>query len=239
VRGGALSHPIAALALVVFLLAVVPAWGWLDMRRLKRHRTSATLTRSYLTTVGTMWLLAIACALLVPTRLLWAPSPGLAASMQLDRAPRVALIGVAIGILVGLAVPVVIARRRPEWVKRQLEPIRFLLPMNAAQGWLFALVCVTAGLTEEWIYRGFLLRYLGNTVPGLNGWWIVLIASAMFGIAHVYQGKAGTVLTAVLGFVFSVLYIGIGSLLVPMILHTLLDLRIFLLISPELRAPAS
>jgi membrane protease YdiL (CAAX protease family) len=37
-------------------------------------------------------------------------------------------------------------------------------------------------------------------------------------------------LTGVLGFIFCVLYIRMGSLLLPMILHALVDLRIFLLL---------
>jgi membrane protease YdiL (CAAX protease family) len=225
-----MTHPDLALLLLLFLLLIMPVWGWLDVRRLKRDNVPAALTRSYLTTIGVMWLLAIVSAMLIPARTLWDSPAGLAAAMNLTIVPASAMIGIMVGLLIGLIAPVIIIRRKPPAAERQLEKIRFLLPTTIAQRWLFVLVCVTAGVAEEWIYRGFLLHYLVGVLPGVNGWWIVLIAAAMFGIAHAYQGKTGTVLTGVLGFIFCVLYIRMGSLLLPMILHALVDLRIFLLL---------
>ena len=225
-----MTHPDLALLLLLFLLLIMPVWGWLDVRRLKRDNVPAALTRSYLTTIGVMWLLAIVSAMLIPARTLWVPPAGLAAAMNLTIVPASAMIGIMVGLLIGLIAPVIIIRRKPQAAARQLDAIRFLLPTTTAQRWLFVLVCVTAGVAEEWIYRGFLLHYLVGVLPGVNGWWIVLIAAAMFGIAHAYQGKTGTMLTGVLGFIFCVLYVRMGSLLLPMILHALVDLRIFLLL---------
>lgn len=225
-----MTKPHIALLLLLFLLLIMPVWGWLDMRRLKRDNVPAALTRSYVTTLTVMWLLAIVSALILPARTLWRPPAGLAVEMKLTMVPVSALMGLMAGLLIGLIAPVIIVRRNAQAAEKQLEKIRFLLPTTTAQRWLFVLVCVTAGVAEEWIYRGFLLHYLVGVLPGANGWWIVVIAAAMFGIAHAYQGKTGTVLTGVLGFIFSVLYIRMGSLLLPMILHALVDLRIFLLL---------
>lgn len=200
------------------------------MRRLKRDQASADLMRSYITTISAMWLIALLCGWLLPANVLWQPPTGLAESMRLDVVPTAAMFGLAVALLIGLIVPVIIVRRNPGSADKQLEPIRFLLPTTTAQRWVFVLVCLTAGIAEEWIYRGFVLHFLVATLPAVNGWLIVIAAAAMFGIAHAYQGKVGTVLTGVLGFVFSLFYIGTGSLLLSMILHALLDLRIFLLL---------
>lgn len=225
-----MPHPTLSVLLIAFLLLLMPVWGWLDMRRLKRDQASVALMRSYIITISTMWLIAIVCSWLLPPSLLWQPPVDLAASMGLDVVPTAAMFALAAAILIGLVAPVIIVRRNPGSADKQLEPIRFLLPTTAAQRWVFVLVCLTAGIAEEWIYRGFVLHFLVSALPAVNGWLVVLAAAAMFGIAHAYQGKAGTVLTGVLGFVFSLFYIGTGSLLLSMILHTLVDLRIFLLL---------
>ena len=227
-------HSIASLCVIVFLLLVMPVWGWLDIRRLKREQTSVALTRTYVTTIGMMWLLAAVCAVLMPYALIWIAPPGLAAGMKLDFVPASAILGLVAGLLIGLCAPVIAARRHPEAVRTKLERIRFMLPTTSAQHWIFALVCLTAGVCEEWIYRGFLLHVLTTQLPSVNGWWLLLIQAVMFGIAHVYQGRPGTILTGVLGLILGVLYIATGSLLLPMILHALVDLRIFFLL-PALR----
>jgi hypothetical protein len=57
-------------------------------------------------------------------------------------------------------------------------------------------------------------------------WWIIITGVA-FGVAHLYQGPKGVVLTAGLGMVFGVVVATVG--LVPaMVVHTLIDLRLLL-----------
>ena len=224
-----MTHPNVGLLLLLFLLIVLPVWGWLDMKKLKRDNVPAALTQSYLITITAMWLLSAVSAFLVPAHILWRPPQGLAARMKLNGALAPAVF-VAVALMIGMIVPVIIARRRPGSIEKQLEPIRFLLPATMAQRWIFVLVCLTAGIAEEWIYRGFVLHFLVAELPALNGWIIVVAAAAMFGIAHAYQGRAGAILTGILGVVFSLFYITTGNLLLSMVLHALLDLRILLLL---------
>jgi membrane protease YdiL (CAAX protease family) len=56
----------------------------------------------------------------------------------------------------------------------------------------------------------------------------VTVAGAVFGLAHAYQGVTGVVTTGVLGGVLAALYLGTGSLLLPVVLHALIDLRFLL-----------
>ena len=57
-----------------------------------------------------------------------------------------------------------------------------------------------------------------------------------FGLAHLYQGVRGVLLTGVLGAYLAWLTISSGSLLPAMAIHALIDLRVLAL--PDLGAPA-
>jgi membrane protease YdiL (CAAX protease family) len=103
-----------------------------------------------------------------------------------------------------------------------------LLPRTTAERRLFTLVGVTAGVCEEWLYRGFLLAVVAAVGGGLSTPVLVAIGAVAFGLAHAYQGVAGIVTTGVLGGVMAGLYVGTGSLLLPVVLHALIDLRFLL-----------
>lgn len=232
-----MPHPLPSLILLVLLLLVIPIRSWLGMRRRKQLNSPAAPTRVYLVTIATLWLLALLATLLKPASL-WTPPARLTAEIQRGLSPPGVLIGIFTCVMLGLLLPIVMARLKPESIERRLAPIRFMLPTTATQRWLFVLVCLTAGIAEEWIYRGFVLHFLGATWPGLNGWIVVLAAALLFGLAHVYQGWLGIVATSVLGLFFCVLYLGTGNLLLPMIVHALIDLRILLLLPKLLPATA-
>jgi membrane protease YdiL (CAAX protease family) len=104
-----------------------------------------------------------------------------------------------------------------------------LLPRTTAERRLFTLVGVTAGVCEEWLYRGFLLAVVAAIGGGgLPDPVLVAIGALAFGLAHAYQGLAGIVTTGVLGGVMAGLYLGTGSLLLPVVLHAVVDLRFLL-----------
>lgn len=59
-----------------------------------------------------------------------------------------------------------------------------------------------------------------------------MISVAIVGIGHLYQGIAGGVQTAVIGFVFGAIFVMTGSLLVPIVIHAVMDLRVLAML-PE------
>ena len=103
-----------------------------------------------------------------------------------------------------------------------------LLPRTTGERRLFTLVGVTAGVCEEWLYRGFFLAVVAAVGGGLPAPVLVAVGALAFGLAHAYQGVAGIVTTGVLGGVMAGLYLGTGSLLLPVLLHALIDLRFLL-----------
>ncbi|TWI58182.1 CPBP family intramembrane glutamic endopeptidase [Halalkalibacter nanhaiisediminis] len=99
-----------------------------------------------------------------------------------------------------------------------------ILPVSNKEKKLWNYVSLTAGITEEIIYRGFLIFALAYLFPNLSVWLVIFSASLLFGLAHTYQGFiTGVIRTTVFGIIFSVLYIGIGSILPLIIFHFLID----------------
>ena len=111
-----------------------------------------------------------------------------------------------------------------------------LLPRTPGERRLFTVVGLTAGICEEWLYRGFFLAVVAAVAGRPSTWVLVAMAAAAFGLAHAYQGPVGVVTTGVLGGIMAALYLGTGSLLLPVLLHAAIDLR-FLLV-PTRALPA-
>ena len=114
-----------------------------------------------------------------------------------------------------------------------------VLPRSRSERRLFALVAVTAGICEEWLYRGFFLAVVAAVAPGQPSAGLVVVAAAAFGLAHAYQGLSGIVTTGVLGGVLAGVYLSTGSLLLPVLLHAAIDLRFLLVPSSALPAARS
>ncbi len=136
--------------------------------------------------------------------------------------------------LVSLAASSLVLRYKGErLLKRVFQMAGPLLPVSTAERWLFAVVAVGAGISEELAFRGFPLFYFATFLPGLGTSVAVLASSAAFGLGHLYQGARGVVLTAVVGLFLAMLYVLSGSLAVPMVVHAALDLRLLVIVTPE------
>jgi uncharacterized protein len=144
------------------------------------------------------------------------------------------------GALAGPA-PEVLRRTRPGEARHAEPPgaaALALLPRSRSERRLFALVGLTAGICEEWLYRGFFLAVVAALAPGLPTVALVLVLAAAFGLAHAYQGVSGITTTGVLGGVLAGVYVATGSLLLPVLLHAAIDLRFLLVPSSALPAAA-
>jgi membrane protease YdiL (CAAX protease family) len=109
-------------------------------------------------------------------------------------------------------------------------------------------VAITAGICEELLYRGFLLRYLSVYFFGL-GWLLSsIISGVVYGLSRVALGRKNILQTMLNGFSFAILYflsgnllstIGssqpvtlVGSVIPSIIFHALADLRPIFLWQP-------
>jgi membrane protease YdiL (CAAX protease family) len=220
-------------ALALFLFVGVPIWDALETRALKTSTNPRRKVLSYRRILLVLWTAAIVAwiALRSSVFFIWpavsqTALPGMGVSF---------VWGLVVAFVVGSLLQVVVIRfneKAREKVLRAFKRLAFILPITPEERAWFALVSVTAGICEEVLYRGFLIRYLSNG-PWHAGLWIALaIASISFGLGHGYQGLSGIIGTALLGAVMAVIFLSTGSLWLPMALHAIIDLRVLLLLRP-------
>ncbi|MEO8679371.1 MAG: type II CAAX endopeptidase family protein [Vicinamibacterales bacterium] len=137
-------------------------------------------------------------------------------------APMVAAIVIAVSLLIRLIAPGL--RNLP------INPLEALLETPAGLV-MFLLVVIVAGGIREEVQRAFLLHRfrqdLGGVYRGL------LITSLAFGLGHTLQGWDATLITAVLGATWGLMYISRGSAVAGIVSHSLFNcgelLRAFLM----------
>ena len=229
---------VIALVLVAYAAIGEPVWGWIEYRRLVARRGSdpRALVRVYRILLAVQW---------GWTGLVLA---AVAASPRLDlaaigfRAPRGGdmVVSMSIGAALALVVSAVLLRR----AARRGRPVpgqaaySALLPRTREERWYAAAASVTAGVCEEILYRGFFIA-IAVLFLDLPVEWAATAAMVVFVVAHAYQGAAGLAGVTVLGALFTIVYLGTGSLLLPIVLHALVDLRALLLVPASAPRPGA
>lgn len=156
----------------------------------------------------------------------WEPIAATRAFLAGDAGITVA-IAIAVVLLAGLVLPVVLLRHPLEEAPA-IGDIRALLPRTRGELPYGAALSVSAGVFEELLFRlgmpALVFAVTGNALAAFLG------ATLLFGLLHLYQGPLGIAISTVLGAVFVLLYLVTGSIVVPVVLHTLIDLRSMVLI---------
>ena len=99
---------------------------------------------------------------------------------------------------------------------------RRILPVNSVELLPYCALAVTAGVCEEFLYRGFAMGALFRV--GFPAWAVVILAAVLFGLAHVYQGRSGILGTFVMGILFGVVRLAYDTLVPVIMTHTVVDL---------------
>lgn len=105
------------------------------------------------------------------------------------------------------------------------ENLYFLLPTTRNERLFFLLIALLVSVSDEIIFRGVMLHYLSNLPMELSLLMRGMISSLCFGIIHLYQGWRGFWVTASLGMLMFLLFVGTGNLLVPILFHLLIDAK--------------
>ena len=97
----------------------------------------------------------------------------------------------------------------------------FLTPKGPAEYLLAVLLVGIVAVTEETIFRGYLILRLKaiTASPALAA----LLSSVFFSLGHGYEGSAGVITVGLMGLVFAFIYLWRQSLVTPMVMHFLQD----------------
>ena len=229
-----LTQTLGAFALVLLL----PAIDLPPMVRLRRNTSRTARLRVYLFEIILLWAFALGAAVLLRGRSLVHVSRPAHVPNWLVIVSTLLLASyfasaLAMGVLCLLR-----AGSRAGYAAA-LASLRFLLPVSTAERTRWIFLAFSAGICEELLYRGFLLAYLRGELQGgphLGSAAALLLASAAFGTAHLYQGPKGVLSSSIAGLAFGATALLTGSLLLPMLLHTCMDMQVLLAYQP---APSS
>jgi len=223
--------------LVFFLIVVTPLWDWYEIPRLKATTMPRKKIRFYLKIVAASWACAVVAVITIGVGAAVTIHRAVSEAAWLDPRSRagVFLGGLIAGMLIVIMLPAVLAVRSEKIrakAGKAAKKLAFLLPSTGEERWWWWLVCITAGVCEEVVYRGFLLHYFHILPFHLSLTWALVVSSVIFGIGHLYQGIAGAVQTVVIGFVLGAMFLMTGNLLLPIVVHAVMDLRVLAML-PE------
>lgn len=96
-----------------------------------------------------------------------------------------------------------------------------IAPRSALDLLVWFALCISAGVCEEILFRGYLMRQFSF---GGKAWIGVVISSLIFGASHGYEGWSRMLLLSVLGALLCLLYLKSRSLRPGMIAHAWQDI---------------
>jgi membrane protease YdiL (CAAX protease family) len=107
--------------------------------------------------------------------------------------------------------------------QKQWESSVPFLPEKYRELPAYTLMCITAGVCEEILYRGFLVNYFIDPMKDGFPWMAGVFPSVLFSIAHFYQGYMAMFKIFLLSLLFGLIFIFSQSLLFVVIIHFLID----------------
>jgi membrane protease YdiL (CAAX protease family) len=97
-----------------------------------------------------------------------------------------------------------------------------IAPRTPREMLLWIALAGSAGVCEEFVFRGYFLRQFASVSAGL--WLGVVCSSLLFGVSHGYEGPAGMIAITAFGAMFCALAIMRGSLRPGMMAHAWHDI---------------
>jgi membrane protease YdiL (CAAX protease family) len=211
--------------LVLFIVLGLPLRALIGMRALRAAPAAAVSglrRRLWWRGIAAQWLLTGAVLAL------WLSSWRSLVTLGLALRPTAGLVGVLVGLTTIVSLVVrqrgALARDEPlrARVRDRLSAVERLMPRTSQEFPLFAVLACTAGLCEEFLFRGYLLWYLSHAMPFL---FACLLQALVFGLCHAYQGPRGVLLTTLAGAFFTGVMLVAGSIWPAMLIHALMDLH--------------
>ncbi len=214
------------IAFSLLLVVGVPLLSWRSAR--PEHVQGVPKTALYFSAVVSQWVLAA-----IGVVVIFVVGPGWS-SIGLTPVGasgffKWTLVVVLIAV-VGLGLVLLLEQRG--WWPRESDMVQLLMPENAREKlWAVLGLAPTAGLCEEFLYRGFLLAEVAAWFHSAA--WGIVVSSVAFGCAHAYQGLNGMVVAGSLGALLAWPVVHLGSLYPSMAAHFLIDVVALLWLGPK------
>jgi uncharacterized protein len=100
------------------------------------------------------------------------------------------------------------------------------LPQTAYEFFHFVFLALTAGFCEEFIFRGFFVRYFQCLFGSEEVTYTlaILVPALIFGVVHLYQGWHAVVKITAMAIMFGFVFVHTNSLWLLILIHALVDL---------------
>jgi uncharacterized protein len=214
--------------LILTVLGILVPWrGAVRIRRLLNQPALATAERLslYGSTIGFQWFIVAIVLWRAFSRKLSPQELGLTLADPL----RTSLIAAGLTLLLcanqwaSLRKIVELPAGQRGFLFRFTEKI---MPRTPVETLVFAALACTAGLSEEFLYRGFVfavfVRVFSNSMFPLGI--AAVVSSCWFAVGHIYQGRRGVITTLVVGMLFAGIRIWSHSLVPSVAAHIGVDL---------------
>ena len=195
-----------------------------DRQWVLRGDVTANRLRLYARTMIVLWSLAALCVLSWRVAGFDLASLGFKVPSGWRAWVSFGVVGLAIAQLGFVVYRAAVSEEARENVRRKLESgarLDLIMPGSAREHRRFRWLALTAGTTEEIIFRGFLIGTLAMVLPL---WVAAAVATLVFVLAHAYQGTTGMLRTIPISALLAVLFVIGGSLWPVMLLHAAADL---------------
>lgn len=233
------STSLAAILLAVTLTVLGPLTAPLERKIYRANLRSPAKIAAYGLIMALSWgLLAVAVAIYgvrplvesVSAPTAWLPTPTAA----------IPLLAILVGGFVTLSLlPMLQSLRGLRYrrayaaaFRRHTAGFAGLMPNNSVECAAFVLVSLTAGVCEETLYRGFLIRFLHEGALALPIAAALAVSSLIFGLNHAYQGVRGVISTTLVGVALGLVFLLSGSLWPAIVLHALIDAQAAYVLRP-------
>ncbi len=227
------SHVVAAWGLAGLLAVIGLLTSPLERQVYTTDCSPLLKLKAYGITIAVMWTLAVAAVWICGwTALVYTTAaPGVWLPWPTITAP-------AIGLLTGVyffvaLLPLFQSLRGPRWrtayaaaIRRGFSTLPGVLPNTGAERAGFILLSLSAGICEEILFRGFLIRLLNGGALAFPLVGALAASSLLFGLGHAYQGFKGVISTTVGGLFMGLLFLLSGNLVFVMVAHALLDMQV-------------
>jgi len=204
--------------LVLMFTVLLPYHGW---RRyplfIKLVNENPKIVRRgvYISNIIMLWLLAFSVLVIWSYTDRSDSELGLTQLSGLPGAISLAIVLVIIALVMIYYKILILSKNKHHWVF-----VPELLPRTKSELKLFFYLSATAGITEELLFRGYLIWYLLHFG---NIFFAFLVSSVLFTFAHAYQGIKAVLVIFPIALVFALLYLYSKSLLAPMLLHAAIN----------------